>query len=466
MTQRPGTGAGRAGRGSPGTASTAAPGLSRAVAVLCVTEMVSWGVLFYAFPVLATTISADEGWPMVWLVAAFTLALVVSGGFGVWVGRHIDRAGPRAVMTAGSALAVVAVLALAAARSLPWFLAAAVLAGVAMSATLYAPAFAAVTGWSGADAKRRVRSLTAITLVAGLASTVFAPLTAFLLSELGWRGTYLALAVVLVVTVPLHGFGLRPPWASTRGSRDTDLANPAAMSADGHDVTTTNSPVPFDGRAFTLLVVAMALAGFAVYAVVINLVPLLTSNGLSIQRAATALGVGGVGQVVGRLFYGPVFTRLGLTARTVGAVAGVVVTTGALALWQSPFLLVCALAFASGTVRCIFTLIQATAVVDRWGMTDIGHRNGILTGVITATSAFAPWAGALLAALLGSYGATFAVLACVAALSTLVLPRARLRRPLAESAANSQTSRSTNGSDRRGERSLNDDWRHIWRAVW
>ena len=151
----------------------------------------------------------------------------------------------------------------------------------------------------------------------------------------------------------------------------------------------------FDARAFTLLVVAMALAGFAVHAVIINLVPLLTSNGLTTAQAATALAVGGVGQVVGRLFYGTVFSRLGPTARTIGTVAGVVVTTGALAVWQSPLVFVCVLTFASGTVRGIYTLIQATAVVDRWGVGDIGHLNGILTGAITATSAFAPWVGAL-----------------------------------------------------------------------
>ena len=421
MTQRPatgaGAGAGRASLASPGPASTAVAGLSRAVAVLCVTEIVSWGVLFYAFPVLSSSISADEGWPMVWLVAAFTLALVVSGGCGIWVGRRIDQVGPRVVMTAGSVVAVASIAALAAAPSLLCFFAGWVFAGAAMSATLYAPAFAAVTGWSGDDSVRRVRSLTAITLVAGLASTVFAPLTALLLSELGWRGTYAALAAVLLMTVPLHAWGLRPPWTSTR-TRNTasDEGSPTAPSDE------------FDARAFTLLVVALALAGFAVHAVVINLVPLLTSNGLTTTQAATALAVGGVGQVVGRLFYGPVFSRLGPTARTIGTVAGVVVTTGALAVWQSPLVLVCVLTFASGTVRGIFTLIHATAVVDRWGVGDIGHRNGILTGAITATSAFAPWVGALFAALLGSYDATFAVLAGVAAMSMFVMPRARRSR--------------------------------------
>lgn len=384
--------------------------LRRVTVVLCVTEIVSWGVLFYAFPVLVGSINAEEGWPMVWLVAAFTLALVASGVCGVWVGRRIDHAGPREVMTGGSALAVVAVMALAGSPSLPVFFAASLLVGAAMSATLYAPAFAAVTGWSGDDARRRVRSLTAITLVGGLASTVFAPLTAFLLSHLGWRGSYLVLATVLLATVPLHAYGLRPPWTSTRTRRESAV-DPAAGAC----------PAAFDGREFALLVAAMALAGFAVHAVVINLVPLLTDHGLTTAEAATALGVGGVGQVVGRIFYGPVLARHGPTARALTAVAGVVATTGALALWQSPFALVCLLTFLSGTVRGTFTLVQATAVVDRWGVGDIGHRNGILTGAVTVVAAFAPWVGAMLAAVLGSYDATFAVLAGLAALSMAVL---------------------------------------------
>lgn len=415
------TGARPAGRSSGTSPETVAassapvPGLSRAVAVLCTTEIVSWGVLFYAFPVLASSISADEGWPMVWLVAAFTLALVVSGGCGIWVGRRIDHAGPRTVMTVGSVLAVVSVVALAFSPTLGWFFVAWVLAGAAMSATLYAPAFAAVTGWSGSDAVRRVRSLTAITLVAGLASTVFAPLTAFLLGHLGWRDTYLVLAGVLLTTVPLHAWGLRPRWTST-SSRSR-----AASPDPDDELTGSVVAEDFDGRGFMLLVTAMAMAGFAVYAVVINLVPLLTSNGLTTGEAATALGVGGVGQVVGRLFYGPVLSRMGPTARAQVTVGGVVATTGALAVWQSPLVLVCVLTFASGTVRGIFTLIQATAVVDRWGVGDIGHRNGILAGAITVVSAFAPWVGALLAAVLGSYDATFAVLAGLAAASMLLL---------------------------------------------
>ena len=146
--------------------------LRRVVAVLCVTEIVSWGVLFYAFTVLADAIRDREGWPLTHVVAVFTVAQLTAAGVGLWVGRRLDRHGPRLVMTGGSVLGVLAVVLIAVAPSLPFFAAAWVLAGVAMSATLYPPAFATLNHWAGA---RRVRALTAVTLVAGFASTVFAP---------------------------------------------------------------------------------------------------------------------------------------------------------------------------------------------------------------------------------------------------------------------------------------------------
>ena len=91
-------------------------GRHRVLAVLCATEVIAYGVLFYAFPVLAGDVAADTGWTAAELTGAFSLALVVSALVGVPVGRVLDRAGPRSVMTAGSELAVPAVLAV-----LGWF---------------------------------------------------------------------------------------------------------------------------------------------------------------------------------------------------------------------------------------------------------------------------------------------------------------------------------------------------------
>ena len=148
-------------------------------------------------------------------------------------------------------------------------------------------------------------ALTAVTLLAGLASTVFAPLTAALLDPLGWRGTYLVLAVVLaVVTIPAHLFGLRGHWPAPEPVAHAAHA-PAAV---------------IRSRAFVVLVVAVAVASFSAFAVVVNQVPLLIERGLSTTEAAWALGLGGLGQVFGRLGYGWLARTLSVRARTVAVV--------------------------------------------------------------------------------------------------------------------------------------------------
>ncbi|HST96609.1 MAG TPA: MFS transporter, partial [Geodermatophilus sp.] len=278
-------------------------GLRRVLVVLCVTEIVSWGVLYYAFPVLAPSIAADTGWTIAEVTAAFSTGLVVSALLGIPAGRWLDRAGPRPVMTLGSVLAVPAVVGIATASTLPRFFAAWVLAGVAMAGTLYPPAFAALTRWWG---PRRITALTALTLLAGLASTIFAPLTATLLGHLQWRHSYLVLAVVLgVVTIPAHLLGLRGRWP------DPDRAGrPSAHVDDAPGVIARSRP-------FLLLVAAIALGAFTAFAVVVNQVPLLIERGLSTSVAAWALGLGGLGQVAGRLGYGRLTRATGVRTRSV-----------------------------------------------------------------------------------------------------------------------------------------------------
>ncbi|PRC52527.1 MFS transporter, partial [Mycobacterium sp. ITM-2017-0098] len=81
---------------------------------LCLTEITSWGVLFYAFTVLSDQISADTGWSAPAVTAAFPAGLVTSALVGIPLGRWLDRVGPRWIMTAGSVLGTLAVVAVVA----------------------------------------------------------------------------------------------------------------------------------------------------------------------------------------------------------------------------------------------------------------------------------------------------------------------------------------------------------------
>jgi MFS family permease len=380
-------------------------GQRRVLAVLCVTQIVSWGVLYYAFPVLAPSIAADTGWSIAAVTAAFSGGLVVSALVGIPVGRRLDRFGPRPVMTAGSVLAVPAVVVIGTARSFPVFVTGWLLAGVAMAGTLYPPAFAALTRWWG---RRRVTALTVLTLLAGLSSTVFAPLTATLLDHLDWHRSYLVLAGVLAaITIPAHYVGLRGPWPKP------DAADRPAHVQLGPDAIARSRP-------FLLLTIAMALGTFAAFAVVVNQVPLLLERGLSTQVAAWALGLGGLGQVLGRSGYARLTAATSVRLRAVLVLALTAIATGLLGALLGPAVLLIGAAMFAGAARGVLTLLQATAISDRWGAAHYGRLNGLLSAPAVLATALAPWAGAALAQALGGYPAVFTVLAGVAALAALL----------------------------------------------
>ncbi|MGC2998536.1 MFS transporter [Streptomyces sp. G35A] len=376
-----------------------------ALPALCVTQVVGWGIVYYAFPVLNPRITAATGWPAGATTAAFSLGLVVSALAGIPVGRVVDRHGPRAVMTAGSTLAAVSLLIVAAAPDLAVFTAGWALAGPAMAATFYQPAFAALTRWWAPDP---VRALTVVTLAGGLASTAFAPLTAALADHLTWRHTYLALAAILAaVTVPAHALALRAPW-------------PEAPISPGH--TSAAAPDAGRSRPFLLLAAAFTLSAFALHAVVVALVPLLLERGYTTAQAAWALGLGGAGQTLGRTLYAALARRTTATARTTVLVALGGVTTAAFAAVPGPYILLIAVSVVAGMVRGNLTLLQATAITDRWGAAHYGRLSGLLAAPATTAAALAPFAGAVLAVPVGGYAPLFCLLAATSVLAALATP--------------------------------------------
>jgi hypothetical protein len=78
-------------------------------------------------------------------------------------------------------------------------------------------------------------------------------------------------------------------------------------------------------------------------------------------------------------------------------------------------------AMLAGAARGVFTLLQATAISDRWGATHYGRLNGLLSAPALLATASAPWAGAALAQALGGYPPVFVVLAGLATLGAILI---------------------------------------------
>jgi MFS family permease len=373
------------------------------LAALSVGQVVSWGILYYALIVAAPAIADDTGWSLVTVTAAFSGGLVVSALAGVVVGRLLDQRGPRVVMTSGALIGTVGLVVVALAPDPLVFAAGWALCGLAQSAVLYQAAFTVITRRHG---ERRQTPLTIVTLAGGLASTLFAPVTALLLGVLDWRGTFLVLAATLaVITVPLHWFSLERSWEHLPMHHG---------DAPAHTVSGV-----IRTRRFWFLEVTMIVLAVSMLSATLAAVPLFTEKGLTFELAALGLGLIGAGQVIGRLLFlvRPQHAPPWVLLCAVAALAAV--SLGALAVVPGPAWLLIVLGVVAGAVRGAFTLVQASAVADRWGTRNYGAINGTFAAPITIASALAPAIGPAVAVGAGSFAAMVAVMAGAAVVAAV-----------------------------------------------
>ena len=178
----------------------------RAVPVLGVTQILSWGTIFYTPVLIVPLIAAERGWSISFAMGGFSFGLLVAGLVSPYVGRSIDRFGGHVVMTIGSLIGALGLFLIVHADRPFAYSAVWMLLGVAMAANLYDSAFATLGRIFGLGARRPI---TALTLAGGFASTVSWPVTYLLIENVGWTGTYLVYALLLAcVAAPLHALAL------------------------------------------------------------------------------------------------------------------------------------------------------------------------------------------------------------------------------------------------------------------
>src|SRR5215831_20933414 len=178
----------------------------RGVPVLGVTQILSWGTIFYTPVLIVPLIAADRGWSISFAMGGFSVGLLIAGLVAPYVGHLIDRFGGHVVMTIGSLIAALGLFLIARASNPVAYYAVWMLLGVAMAANLYDSAFATLGRIFGVGARRPI---TALTLAGGLASTVSWPATHMLIEHVGWTGTYFVYAGLLIgIAAPLHALAL------------------------------------------------------------------------------------------------------------------------------------------------------------------------------------------------------------------------------------------------------------------
>ncbi len=389
----------------PPTGSAGPPGFGPVITALGVAQIFAWDSSYYLPAVLAKPISDGTGWPQGWVVGGLSLGLLVAGLVSPWIGRTIARRGGRPVLAASTVLLAAGLGVLAVAHTLPEYFSAWIVLGVGMGAGLYDPAFATLGRLYGQAARS---AITTLTLFGGFASTVCWPLSAFLVTNLGWRGACLAYAA-------FHLGVLLPTYLCFLPREAVDQIEQPARAEPMEKVptpSTVGSPV-----FFGLLATAITLSAVVSTLLSVHLLTILQSRGIGLVAAVALGALVGPSQVGARTieyfiarYHHPIWTKLAST---------LLVAIGVIALWASLPVLAVPLVFygagigwesvARGTLPlALFAGPGYAAVMERLAMPSL------------MAQAAAPSIGAALLAAYGTNG-TLATVAAVAVFNFLLV---------------------------------------------
>lgn len=368
-------------------ASAATRSRQSIVVPLGVAQTLAWGSSFYLPAMLAAPMARDLGVQASTVYAALSMSLVISALISPWAGRRIDALGGRPVLLMSSALFTTALLLLSQAQGLLSLLLAWVVMGAAMGTGLYDAAFAALVRLFGPDARR---SISGITLIAGFASSVGWPLTAWMEAHWGWRGACLGWAGLhLLLVMPLN---LTVPRVAPVDAQRTDA--PAAPAAAG---AASDSPAPApSARTLQLVVLAglFTLMGFVSTAIATHLPAILQAAGAPLAAAVALAALAGPSQVASRLFELGVLSRFSplLTARIAasGHPLGALVLLVAGPVAALPFVVI------HGLGNGLLTIVRGTLPLALFGAQGYGARQGWIALPGRLVGALSPWLMGLL----------------------------------------------------------------------
>ena len=381
----------------------------RVIAALGTTQTLAWGSTYYLPAVLVDPIARDLGLSADAFLAAFTFALILSAVVSPAVGRAVDRAGGRGILSASNVVIAGGLALLATAQGMLTLAAAWSVLGLGMGMGLYDTAFATLARIYGQAARGPI---TGITLLAGFASTVGWPITAALDAAYDWRTACAFWAVVhLAVCLPVNFFMLPKAGKPGPGGSAQSTAPPA-----------TREQV----RIMVLLAIAFAAVWFVAGAMATHLPRILQAAGATPAQAVAFAALIGPAQVAARVvefvlikhLHPVVSTRIATTLHSIGVVA--------LMLLGVPGMVLFALLHGAG--NGLLTIGKGTVPLALLGAEGYGYRQALISAPARLTQAASPLLFGLLVTRYGAnalwFSAGLTLIAC-GALLLLKVPNAR-----------------------------------------
>jgi MFS family permease len=351
-------------------------------------QLITWGSVFYTFSLLMGPVERELGLSRAEVSLGFSLALLADGLMAYPIGRWIDQGHERRVMAWGSVWVGACLLAHSFINSLAGFYGVWIGLGLGMSATLYAPVFALVTRRFPNDFRR---AIIIMTFLGGLASTVFIPLSSWLIQAWGWRHALWVLALLQwLLCWPLHA------WLLRGAKKKSDVALAAAPSEGGAltpaALASDSIKLHFKRAPFWLLAGFMLMTAIVSSALPAHMVSMLEEAHLSPAWVIAIPASIGAIQVLGRFLLFVFEKHLDVHAANkwipcLVPLGLIFLVAGGLAPWA-------ALLFVTfyGLGNGLNTIVKGTAMAQYVSREHVGQLNGVLGLPLAIGRAAAPWA--------------------------------------------------------------------------
>ena len=345
-------------------------GQTNTVITLGLAQMLAWGSSYYLPAFVAGPMAGELGVPVSTVFAAFSVALILSAFLGPHSGRAIDRFGGRPVLMITNIIFAVSLVLLGSAQSRTGMFLGWALLGVAMGSGLYEAAFSTLVRLYG-DASRS--AITGVTLIAGFASTVGWPVTAWLQADFSWRHACFVWGMLhLMVGLPLNA--RLPRFSAVRFDR-------AESQVGTHSGTSLG--------VMLILSFVFAATWFLSTAMASHLPRLLQAWGVSFAAAIAVGALIGPAQVCARLLeFGlgrkahPIFSaRIAAVLHPLGATA--------LIVFGAPAATVFGILHGAG--NGILTIAMGKLPLVYFGPNGYGRRQGLLMIPARIAQAVSPW---------------------------------------------------------------------------
>lgn len=283
------------------------------VAVSAITLLLAGGIGFYSFGAFFTPLVDEFGWSSAQISLSMSIMGLI-GLIGPLLGTWVDRYGAKRVMLLGALFMGLSFACLGFTFSLYYFYALYFVVAAGQMAILNIPVLTLVSNWFE---KRKGLAMGISVAGFGLGGLIMLPLSAHLISLLGWRWTYHILGITICLA-------LTPLIVVVIKNSPRDIG----MLPDGEKYTAQQkhqrTPVPDSNMriqkwtlpkalktsTFWILVLAFMMVFVGTASVITHAVPFFVGQGFSNQLASTILGSAVGVSILARIITGYLSDRI------------------------------------------------------------------------------------------------------------------------------------------------------------